>query len=114
MAETKLTFFAQGHEYSQPLALICFSATWCDPFEQMLSIYTQLALRYAGQLRVLKVDVDQQSALSSEFAVNEVPTLVLLAKEQALDRHIGALPLEALTEWVDGHLVKEMEKKHEK
>ncbi|WP_415887322.1 thioredoxin family protein [Neptuniibacter sp. QD29_5] len=112
MPESRLTFSENGHEYSQPLALIWFSAKWCGPCQQMIPVVNSLAERYAGELKVLKVDVDQQQELAAKFAIRAVPTLVLLAKDKALDQQVGSVPLKQLDEWVAQHLSiqKELEK----
>jgi thioredoxin 2 len=61
----------------------------------------QLASERAGQLKLVKVDVDKAPALSQRFAVRAVPTLLLLDHGQVLVRQSGAAPVAALRNWLD-------------
>lgn len=104
MSKSELTFSATGHDYSEPLALICFSANWCGPCQQMVPIMKKLAEKYAGQLRVLKVDVDQQPELSNKFNIRAVPTLVFLSKDAELDRQMGSIAYQQISDMAEQHL----------
>lgn len=104
MSKSELTFSAAGHDYSEPLALIYFSAKWCGPCQQMTPVVKKLAEKYAGQLRVLKVDVDQQAELSSNFGIRAVPTLVFLSKDKELDRQMGSIPYQQISHKAEIHL----------
>jgi thioredoxin 2 len=66
----------------------------------------QLAGERAGQLKLVKVDVDAAPALSQRFTVRAVPTLLLLWEGRVLARQSGAAPLAALRAWVDENLNK--------
>jgi thioredoxin 2 len=61
----------------------------------------QLAAERAGQLKLVKVDVDKAPAISQRFAVQAVPTLLLLDHGQLLGRQAGAAPIAALRNWLD-------------
>ncbi len=61
----------------------------------------QLAGERAGQLKLVKVDVDKAPAISQRFSVQAVPTLLLLEHGQVLRRQSGAAPVAALRNWLD-------------
>jgi thioredoxin 2 len=61
----------------------------------------QLATERAGQLKLVKVDVDKAPGISQRFAVQAVPTLLLLDQGKVLARQSGAAPVAALRNWID-------------
>jgi len=104
MSNNALTFSPDGHEYSQPFALLCFSAEWCEPCQEMLPDLKRFAEQNKKDIRVLKIDVDQQIELSAEFDVQAVPTLVLMAVNGELNRQVGAPRLDQLDEWLNPYI----------
>lgn len=106
MRESALKFSTDGHDYSQPLALLWFSANWCGPCQQMNPVMQELAGKYSEQVRVLKIDVDQQAELSADFAIRGVPTLVLLNSDGEIDRQIGSAGLQQLSQWLNRPLAQ--------
>jgi thioredoxin 2 len=61
----------------------------------------QLAGERAGQLKLVKVDVDKAPAISQRFSVQAVPTLLVLDHGKVLKRQSGAAPVAALRNWLD-------------
>jgi thioredoxin 2 len=59
----------------------------------------------AGQVKLVKVDVDQSPQLSRRFAVQAVPTLLVLRDGQVIARQSGAAPAGVIREWVQ-HAMK--------
>jgi thioredoxin 2 len=64
----------------------------------------QLAGERAGQLKLVKVDVDKAPEISQRFSVRSVPTLLLLDHGKVLGRQAGAAPVAALRNWLDQSL----------
>jgi thioredoxin 2 len=60
----------------------------------------QLATERAGQLKLVKVDVDEAPAIAHQFAVQAVPTVLVLNDHEVLGRHSGAAPVAALRNWL--------------
>lgn len=81
--------------------LVDLWATWCGPCRAVSPALEQLATERAGQLKLVKVDVDKAPAISQRFAVQAVPTLLLLDHGQVLGRQAGAAPVAALRNWLD-------------
>ena len=81
--------------------LVDLWATWCAPCRMVSPALEQLATEYVGRVKLVKVDVDQAPGLSRRFAVQAVPTLLLVRAGQVVSRQTGAAPVAALRTWVD-------------
>ncbi len=76
--------------------VVDFWAAWCGPCRMISPVLEDLAKRHAGRLKVVKVDVDANQALASEFAAQSIPLLVVIRDGREVDRVVGALPRTAL------------------
>lgn len=81
--------------------LVDLWATWCGPCRMVSPALEQLATERAGQLKLVKVDVDANRAVSQRFEVQAVPTLLVIDHGQLLSRQSGAAPVGALRNWLD-------------
>ena len=80
----------------EQLTLIDFFATWCGPCRMMHPILEQLKEKMGDDIRILKVDVDKNEALSMQYRIQSVPTLMLFKKGEMLWRQSGAMSLNDL------------------
>ena len=64
----------------------------------------ELARELAGQVKLVKVDVDKAPKLQQRFGVQAIPTLMVLWSGQVIARQAGAMPLPALRDWVEDAL----------
>ena len=78
------------------LTLVDFFATWCGPCKMMHPILEQLKEKMGDDIRILKVDVDKSEALSMQYRIQSVPTLMLFKKGEMLWRQSGAMSLNDL------------------
>jgi thioredoxin 2 len=76
--------------------VVDFWAAWCGPCRMISPVLEDLAKRHAGQLKVVKVDVDANPALAARFRAQSIPLLVVIRDGQEVDRIVGALPRAAL------------------
>ena len=83
------------------LSVVDFTASWCPPCRMIAPHIDALARDLAGQVVVVKVDVDDQPDLAARFGVMSMPTLLFLRDGQVVDRIVGALPPERLRSRVD-------------
>ena len=80
----------------EQLTLVDFFATWCGPCKMMHPILEQLMEKMGDNIRILKVDVDKNEALSMQYRIQSVPTLMLFKKGEMLWRQSGAMSLNDL------------------
>ena len=80
----------------EQLTLVDFFATWCGPCQMMHPILEQLKEKMGDDIRILKVDVDKNEALSMQYRIQSVPTLMLFKKGEMLWRQSGAMSLNDL------------------
>jgi thioredoxin 2 len=66
----------------------------------------QLAAERAGQLKLVKVDVDKAPTIAERFTVRAVPTLLLINHAQVLARQSGAASVAVLRNWLDKSLAE--------
>ena len=64
-------------------------APWCGPCRAMSPVLDEVALRYAGRVKVVKVNVDEEPGLAAAFKVQGIPTLAVLRGNTVIDQQVG-------------------------
>lgn len=64
-------------------------APWCGPCRTMSPVLEELATRYEGKVKVVKVDVDEEPSLAAAFRVQGIPTLAVLRGNTVIDQQVG-------------------------
>ncbi len=72
--------------------VVDFWAPWCGPCLMIEPVLERLAREYAGRLKVVKVNVDEEPGLAQQWQAMSIPLLVVLRDAQEIDRIVGALP----------------------
>lgn len=93
--------FAEVAERASVPVIVDLWATWCAPCRMVSPALEQLATERAGQLKLVKVDVDAAPRLSQRFDVRAVPTLLVLRDGEVIARQAGAAPVPVLRSWLD-------------
>jgi thioredoxin 1 len=70
--------------------LVDFWAEWCAPCYLIAPALEELAAEYAGKVKIGKVDVDRAPRTAVNFGIQNIPTVVLFDKGQAVERIVGA------------------------
>jgi thioredoxin 2 len=104
IASTEDRDFASVVETASVPVLVDLWATWCGPCRMVSPALEQLAAERAGQLKLVKIDVDKSPATSQRFTVRAVPTLLLMHHGQVLARQSGAASVAVLRNWLDKSL----------
>ena len=78
--------------------LVDFWATWCGPCRMVGPIVDELAEDYDGKAVVGKVNVDDNSAVPSEYGIRNIPGLLVFKNGEIVDKVIGAVPKNVLAE----------------
>ena len=89
---------------SEQLTLVDFFATWCGPCKMMHPVLEQLKAEMGDAVRIIKIDVDKNEALSNAYRIQSVPTLMLFRSGQNLWRQSGALAINDLKRIVEQHM----------
>jgi thioredoxin 1 len=97
------TFEVEVIQSNMP-AIVDFWAPWCAPCHMIAPILEEIAADYDGQLKVAKLDVDQNPQVATQFGVMSIPTMILFKDGEAVERLIGYMPKERLLEKITPHL----------
>ena len=89
--------------FEQPV-LVDFWATWCGPCKTLGPLIEKVVGEYNGAVRLAKVDCDKEQQLAGMFGVRSIPTVVLVREGQLVDGFTGALPENALREFLARHV----------
>ena len=90
MKITNANFEAEVMNSEKPV-LLDFWAPWCGPCRLMSPILDQVA-EERGDIKVAKVNVDEEPELAGEFRVYSIPTLAVLKDGQMVNQMVGARP----------------------
>ncbi len=80
--------------------LVDLWAPWCGPCRMVSPALEELARRYAGSVKLAKVNVDASPRLSERFGVQGIPTMLIMKGKDILARQTGAAPEPVLRDWL--------------
>jgi thioredoxin 1 len=81
---------------SEKPVLIDFSATWCGPCKTLAPILKQVKDSLGERITILKIDVDKNQQLASNYQVRGVPTMILFQNGKQLWRQSGVMSKEEI------------------
>jgi thioredoxin len=76
--------------------VVDFWAPWCGPCRMTDPILEKLAREWAGRVRVVKVNADENPATIGRYGVQGIPTMLVVQDGRIVDRWVGALPEQAM------------------
>ena len=78
--------------------ILYFSAPWCGPCKQLGPVMESLS----GQINYRKINVDNDTELSTKYSVRNIPTLVLLENGEAVNRTTGLQSKQQILDFYNG------------
>jgi len=105
LAVTEQSFDSEVLQSTVPV-LVDFWAAWCGPCRQIAPAVEEIATEYAGRVKVLKLDVDENPEVSGRYNVLGIPTLLLFKGGSVVERLVGAPPnpKRVIAAKIDSHL----------
>ena len=85
---------------SKGVVVIDFFANWCGPCKMLAPVLEEVASD-RDELKVVKMDIDENMELAKTYGVMSVPTLMLFKDGNMISKKIGFMPKELITSWVE-------------
>ena len=100
---TQATFKSEVVDSDIPV-VVDFWAEWCGPCQQLSPIIDEIAEEMDGQIKVAKVNLDEERELGALFQVLSIPTVLLFNGGQKVDEFVGLRPKYEIIQRVQAHV----------
>lgn len=99
---TTATFKADVIDASRSVPVVVdFWAAWCGPCKQLTPVIEKVVRGYRGKVRLVKVNVDENQAISAQLRIQSLPTVYAFRDGQPIDGFVGVQPESAIKAFVD-------------
>jgi thioredoxin 1 len=96
---TDATFEADVLKAAEPV-VVDFWAEWCGPCRMIGPALEEIANEMAGKVKVVKMNVDENTEVPGQFGIRSIPTLMLFKNGKLAGQKVGAAPKSDLAKWI--------------
>lgn len=84
--------------------LVDFWAEWCGPCKMIAPIISELAILYDSKIKIVKLNVDENSFVTAQYEIMSIPTLILFKDGKIVKKLIGVQSKSTLTKFLDEYI----------
>lgn len=103
VAVTDASFKQDVLESDVPV-LVDFWAPWCGPCRMVAPVVDEIAQQYEGQIKVVKLNTDENPNVASQYGIRSIPTLMIFKGGDRVDMVVGAVPKTTLANTLEKYL----------
>ena len=89
-----------NEQIKEGVVLVDFFATWCGPCKMQAPVLEELK-EDRSDVKVVKIDVDQETEIARLYGVMSIPTLILFKDGNEVAKNVGFMPKELLVQWIN-------------
>jgi thioredoxin 1 len=83
--------------------LVDFWAPWCGPCKAIAPTLDEIAKEFTGKIKIVKINVDEESKFAAQYGVRSIPNLNLFANGKLVETKMGSQPKSELISWLTPH-----------
>ena len=84
--------------------IVDFWAPWCGPCNMIAPHVEEIAKEYAGKIKVCKLNVDEASAIATEYAIMSIPAIMLFKDGKVMEKRVGVMNKQELEKFIHPYL----------
>ena len=88
-------------EIANGVVLVDFWAAWCGPCKMIAPVLEEVDAELNGEVKVVKVDVDNNQATAGEYGIMSIPSLLLFVDGELKAKTAGFMPKDALVDFIN-------------
>ncbi|WP_097025933.1 thioredoxin [Clostridium peptidivorans] len=104
VTEVRDNSFEQEVLKSDIPTIVDFWAVWCGPCKMLAPVIDEVSEELAGKAKFVKVNVDENPVIASQFRIASIPTVMIFKGDKAVDTLVGFRPKDAIKAAIEKHL----------